>query len=87
MQQAVHPLGMHPCVVRIILILAVAIMIGPSLAFGSPACMTESEALANSGATFGRTAPPICSSLSFRQGQGFPPNRCESVQEVNAQVA
>jgi hypothetical protein len=32
--------------VRIILNLAVAIMIGPSLAFGSPACMTESEALA-----------------------------------------
>jgi hypothetical protein len=32
--------------VRIILIFAVAIMIGPSLAFGSPACMTESEALA-----------------------------------------
>ena len=32
--------------VRIILILAVAIMIGPSLAFGSPTCMTESEALA-----------------------------------------
>jgi hypothetical protein len=32
--------------VRIILILAVASMIGPSLAFGSPACMTESEALA-----------------------------------------
>jgi hypothetical protein len=32
--------------VRFILILAVAIMIGPSLAFGSPACMTESEALA-----------------------------------------
>ena len=32
--------------VRIILILAVASMIGPSLAFGSAACMTESEALA-----------------------------------------
>jgi hypothetical protein len=31
---------------RTILIPAVAIMIGPSLAFGSPACMTESEALA-----------------------------------------
>src|SRR5260370_30331910 len=30
--------------VRIIHILAVAIMIGPSLAYGSPACMTESEA-------------------------------------------
>jgi hypothetical protein len=32
--------------VRIILTFAVAIMIGPSLAFGSPACMTEREALA-----------------------------------------
>jgi len=32
--------------VRIIPILAVAIMIGPSLAYGSPACMTESEARA-----------------------------------------
>ena len=32
--------------VRIILILAVASMIGPSLAFSSPACLTESEALA-----------------------------------------
>jgi hypothetical protein len=31
---------------RIIPILAVAIMIGPSLANGSPACMTESEARA-----------------------------------------
>jgi hypothetical protein len=31
---------------RTILTPAVAIMIGPSLAFGSPACMTESEALA-----------------------------------------
>src|SRR6516164_4660752 len=29
---------------RIVLILAVAIMVGPSLAFGSSACMTESEA-------------------------------------------
>jgi len=32
--------------VRIISILAVAITIGPSLAYGSPACMTESEARA-----------------------------------------
>src|SRR5262249_62227765 len=32
--------------VRIIPILAVAITIGPSLAYGSPACMTESEARA-----------------------------------------
>ena len=32
--------------VRTILILVVASMIGPSLAFSSPACMTESEALA-----------------------------------------
>jgi hypothetical protein len=32
--------------IRIIPILAVAIMIGPSLANGSPACMTESEARA-----------------------------------------
>jgi hypothetical protein len=32
--------------VRIIPILVVAIMIGPSLAYGSPACMTESEARA-----------------------------------------
>jgi hypothetical protein len=32
--------------VRIIPILAVAIMIGPSLAHGSPACMTKSEARA-----------------------------------------
>ena len=32
--------------VRIIPILVVAIMIGPSLAHGSPACMTESEARA-----------------------------------------
>ena len=32
--------------VRIILILAVAIMIGPSLAYGSPGCMTQSEARA-----------------------------------------
>jgi hypothetical protein len=32
--------------VRIILILAVAIMFGQSLAYGSPACMTESEARA-----------------------------------------
>ena len=32
--------------VRIIRILAVAITIGPSLAYGSPACMTESEARA-----------------------------------------
>jgi hypothetical protein len=32
--------------VRIILILVVASMFGPSLAFGSPACMTEREALA-----------------------------------------
>src|SRR3974377_2167829 len=31
---------------RIMLIPAVAIMIGPSLAFGSSACMTESEARA-----------------------------------------
>src|SRR5689334_11823557 len=32
--------------IRIISILAVAITIGPSLAYGSPACMTESEARA-----------------------------------------
>ena len=32
--------------VRIISILAVAITLGPSLAYGSPACMTESEARA-----------------------------------------
>jgi hypothetical protein len=32
--------------VRIIRVLAVAIMIGPSLAHGSPACMTISEARA-----------------------------------------
>jgi hypothetical protein len=32
--------------VRIISILAVAVTIGPSLAYGSPACMTESEARA-----------------------------------------
>jgi hypothetical protein len=32
--------------VRIIPILAVAIIIGPSLVYGSPACMTESEARA-----------------------------------------
>jgi hypothetical protein len=32
--------------VRIISILAVAITIGPSLAYGSPACMTQSEARA-----------------------------------------
>jgi hypothetical protein len=32
--------------VRIIPMLAVAIMIGPSLAYGSPACMTQSEARA-----------------------------------------
>ncbi len=32
--------------VRIISILAVAIAIGPSLAYGSPACMTQSEARA-----------------------------------------
>jgi len=32
--------------IRIILILAAAIMIGPSLAHGSPACMTESQARA-----------------------------------------
>ena len=32
--------------VRIIAILAVAIMIGPSLAHGSPACMTKDEARA-----------------------------------------
>jgi hypothetical protein len=31
---------------RIISILAVTIAIGPSLAYGSPACMTESEARA-----------------------------------------
>src|SRR5215472_1016195 len=31
---------------RVILILAVAIMIGPSLAYGSPACLTQNEALA-----------------------------------------
>jgi hypothetical protein len=31
---------------RIIAILAVAIMIGPSLAYGSPACMTQNEARA-----------------------------------------
>jgi hypothetical protein len=33
-------------IVRIISILAVAITIGPSLAYASPACMTESEARA-----------------------------------------
>jgi hypothetical protein len=32
--------------VRITLIIAVAIMIGPSLAYGSPSCMTQSEARA-----------------------------------------
>jgi hypothetical protein len=32
--------------IRIISILAVVIVIGPSLAYGSPACMTESEARA-----------------------------------------
>jgi hypothetical protein len=32
--------------VRIISMLAVAITLGPSLAYGSPACMTESEARA-----------------------------------------
>jgi hypothetical protein len=32
--------------IRIVPILAVAIIIGPSLAYGAPACMTESEARA-----------------------------------------
>jgi hypothetical protein len=39
-------LGLALAMTRIILILAVAIMIGPSLAYGSPACLTQNEALA-----------------------------------------
>jgi hypothetical protein len=38
--------AVNPMTVRFIPILALTIMIGPSLAYGSPACMTESEALA-----------------------------------------
>jgi hypothetical protein len=75
--------------IRIILILAIAIMIGPSRAYSSPACMTKSEARAkfpkahlywhgsercwNDSAAFNSRALPAVPAPSFRPAQAAVP--------------